>query len=162
MTSQAPSIASAGASLARWRATLVDAGPALADLFERLHRADDPPLPVNRQPDVTPARWLRRSPSALGSRPMASAASPVAQADSTLPSPLSTTCSPNRSQDGAVLAFRKARRQTSPSAAKMYTAPEPRESKDRRGITVLLTRVAGRSDRQRIPIAAKRRVGLRA
>jgi D-3-phosphoglycerate dehydrogenase len=54
MTSQAPSIASAGASLARWRATLVDAGPALADLFERLHRADDPPLPVNRQPDVTP------------------------------------------------------------------------------------------------------------
>jgi D-3-phosphoglycerate dehydrogenase len=50
MTSQAPSIASAGASLARWRATLVDAGPALADLFERLHRADDPPLPVNRQP----------------------------------------------------------------------------------------------------------------
>ena len=61
---------------------------------------------------------------------MASAASPVAQADSTLPSPLSTTCSPNRSQDGAVLAFRKARRQTSPSATKMYTAPEPRESKE--------------------------------
>jgi D-3-phosphoglycerate dehydrogenase len=40
--------------VAPWRATFVDAGPALADLFERLHRADDPPLQVNRQPDVRP------------------------------------------------------------------------------------------------------------
>jgi hypothetical protein len=36
--------------------TFVDAGPALADLFEHLYRADDPPLQVNRQPDVKPGR----------------------------------------------------------------------------------------------------------
>lgn len=35
-------------------ACFVDAGPALAELFERLHRTDDPPLRVNRQPDVRP------------------------------------------------------------------------------------------------------------
>lgn len=40
--------------VARWRASFVDAEPALADLFERLHRAGDPPLHVNRQPDVKP------------------------------------------------------------------------------------------------------------
>ncbi|HEY2976511.1 MAG TPA: NAD(P)-dependent oxidoreductase [Burkholderiaceae bacterium] len=33
-------------------AAFVDAGPALADLFDRLHRKGDPPLHVNRQPDV--------------------------------------------------------------------------------------------------------------
>jgi len=54
MTSRDPSTSSTGAGVARWRATFVDAGPALADLFERLHRADDPPLQVNRQPDVKP------------------------------------------------------------------------------------------------------------
>ena len=42
------------AMVARWRASFVDAGPALADLFDRLHRADDPPVQVNRQPDVRP------------------------------------------------------------------------------------------------------------
>jgi D-3-phosphoglycerate dehydrogenase len=36
------------------RACFVDAGPALADLFGRLHRAGDSPLHVNRQPDVKP------------------------------------------------------------------------------------------------------------
>lgn len=36
------------------RAHFVDAAPALADLFDRLHRPDDPPLAVNRQPDVRP------------------------------------------------------------------------------------------------------------
>jgi D-3-phosphoglycerate dehydrogenase len=40
--------------VAPWRASFVDAGPALADLFERLQRADDPPVHVNRQPDVKP------------------------------------------------------------------------------------------------------------
>jgi D-3-phosphoglycerate dehydrogenase / 2-oxoglutarate reductase len=39
---------------ARWRACFVDAGPALAELFERLRRAGDPPVHVNRQPDVKP------------------------------------------------------------------------------------------------------------
>ena len=39
---------------ARWRASFVDGGPALADLFERLHRAGDPRLHVNRQADVRP------------------------------------------------------------------------------------------------------------
>ncbi|MFI4930508.1 MAG: NAD(P)-dependent oxidoreductase [Burkholderiales bacterium] len=39
---------------APWRATFVDAEPALADLFDRLHRAHDPPVQVNRQADVKP------------------------------------------------------------------------------------------------------------
>ena len=39
---------------APWRACFVDAGLALADLFDRLRRAGDPPLHVNRQPDVKP------------------------------------------------------------------------------------------------------------
>jgi D-3-phosphoglycerate dehydrogenase len=37
-----------------WRACFVDAGPLLADLFDRRRRADDSLLKVNRQPDVTP------------------------------------------------------------------------------------------------------------
>jgi len=49
-----PSESRSVATVARWRATFVDAGPALADLFDSLHRADDPPLQVNRQPDVKP------------------------------------------------------------------------------------------------------------
>lgn len=39
---------------AHWRAHFVDAAPALADLFERLHRSADPSVAVNRQPDVRP------------------------------------------------------------------------------------------------------------
>src|SRR5882757_404731 len=54
MTSLASTVPSTAAVVAPWRATFVDAGAALADLFERLHRADDPPLQVNRQPDVGP------------------------------------------------------------------------------------------------------------
>jgi D-3-phosphoglycerate dehydrogenase / 2-oxoglutarate reductase len=54
MTLLASIVPSTAAIAARWRASFVDAGPALADLFERLHRADDPPLHVNRQPDVRP------------------------------------------------------------------------------------------------------------
>ena len=42
------------ATATSWRASFVDAGPALADLFDRLRRANDPPLHVNRQPDVNP------------------------------------------------------------------------------------------------------------
>lgn len=37
------------------RAVFVDANPTLAAVAERLHRSDDLPLAVNRQPDVTPA-----------------------------------------------------------------------------------------------------------
>ncbi|MFZ2652095.1 MAG: NAD(P)-dependent oxidoreductase [Burkholderiaceae bacterium] len=39
---------------AQCRASFVDAVPALADLFERLQRAGDPPVHSNRQPDVRP------------------------------------------------------------------------------------------------------------
>jgi D-3-phosphoglycerate dehydrogenase len=48
-------------------ACFVDAGPALADLFERLHRAGDPPLRVNRQPDVKPEQL----PAVLDGAPIA-------------------------------------------------------------------------------------------
>ena len=54
MTSLASTVPPPTASVARWRASFVDASPALADLFERLHLADDLPLHVNRQPDVSP------------------------------------------------------------------------------------------------------------
>ncbi len=37
-----------------WRASFVDASAALGDLFERLRRAGDPAVHVNRQVDVTP------------------------------------------------------------------------------------------------------------
>jgi D-3-phosphoglycerate dehydrogenase len=47
-------VPSTAAAVARWRASFVDAGPALAELFARLQRADDPPVQVNRQPDVKP------------------------------------------------------------------------------------------------------------
>jgi D-3-phosphoglycerate dehydrogenase len=36
------------------RAVFVDASPALAAIAERLHRADDPPLTINRNPDIKP------------------------------------------------------------------------------------------------------------
>lgn len=49
------------------RATFVDATPALADLFGRLHGADDPPLVVNRRPDVTP----EQVPEVLNGAPIA-------------------------------------------------------------------------------------------
>ena len=52
MTSLASTVPSTTTTVARWRASFVDADPALAGLFERLHRAHDPPLHVNRQPDV--------------------------------------------------------------------------------------------------------------
>jgi D-3-phosphoglycerate dehydrogenase len=54
MTSLASTVLSTTTTVAPWRASFVDAEPALADLFERLHRAGDPPLHVNRQPDVKP------------------------------------------------------------------------------------------------------------
>jgi len=54
MTSLASTVPSTTTRVARWRASFVDAEPALADLFERLHRAHDPPLHVNRQADVKP------------------------------------------------------------------------------------------------------------
>ena len=54
MTSLASTVPSATTSVAIWRACFVDAVPALADLFERLHCGDDPPVQVNRQPDVKP------------------------------------------------------------------------------------------------------------
>ncbi len=37
------------------RAVFVDASPTLADVMERLHRADDPAMTINRTPNVTPA-----------------------------------------------------------------------------------------------------------
>jgi D-3-phosphoglycerate dehydrogenase len=54
MTSLASTVTSSIAPGAIWRACFVDAVPALADLFERLHCGDDPPVQVNRQPDVQP------------------------------------------------------------------------------------------------------------
>lgn len=37
------------------RAIFVDANPSLADVTERLLRQDDPPVAINRNPDITPA-----------------------------------------------------------------------------------------------------------
>lgn len=54
MTLHAAAVPSATAATAPWRATFVDAGPALGNLFERLHRPGDPPVHVHRQVDVTP------------------------------------------------------------------------------------------------------------
>ena len=54
MTSLASTVPSGTAARAIWRACFVDATPALADLFERLQRPSDPPVQVNRQPDVKP------------------------------------------------------------------------------------------------------------
>ena len=54
MTSLASTVSSTAAMAAPWRATFVDAEPALADLFGGLRRADDPPVQVNRQADVKP------------------------------------------------------------------------------------------------------------
>ncbi len=67
---------------AAWRAHFVDAAPALAELFERLRRPGDPPLLVNRQPDVTPDEL----PGVLDG-------SPIAVIDHTaLPTPVAARC----------------------------------------------------------------------
>ncbi|WP_420995154.1 NAD(P)-dependent oxidoreductase [Cupriavidus sp. 30B13] len=50
-----------------WRALFVDANPTLAEVSLRLHRADDLPLTVNRQPDITPAQL----PAVLAGAPIA-------------------------------------------------------------------------------------------
>lgn len=42
------------AASSTWRATFVDANATLADGFSKLHRDDDLPLDVNRQPDLKP------------------------------------------------------------------------------------------------------------
>ena len=54
MASLASTTPTSAAIVAPWRASFVDAVPVLAELFARLHRADDPPLRVNRQSDVSP------------------------------------------------------------------------------------------------------------
>ena len=36
------------------KAVFIDANPTLAAVAERMHRADDLPLTINRQPDITP------------------------------------------------------------------------------------------------------------
>jgi D-3-phosphoglycerate dehydrogenase / 2-oxoglutarate reductase len=54
MTCPDPGTAATLPSTVPWRVHFVDAAPALADLFVRLRRADDPPVVVNRQPDVKP------------------------------------------------------------------------------------------------------------
>ena len=54
MTSLASTVPSPAATRALCRASFVDASPALAELFDRLQRAGDPPVQVNRQPDVKP------------------------------------------------------------------------------------------------------------
>ena len=56
MTLPASTTPTSAAIVAPWRATFVDAVPALAELFARLGRVDDPPLHVNRQPDVDPVQ----------------------------------------------------------------------------------------------------------
>jgi len=35
------------------RGVFVDANPSLADIFERLNKAGDPPVRINRNPDIT-------------------------------------------------------------------------------------------------------------
>lgn len=50
-----------------WRAVFVDANPTLAEVSSRLHRADDLPLTINRQPNITPAEL----PAALAGAPIA-------------------------------------------------------------------------------------------
>jgi D-3-phosphoglycerate dehydrogenase / 2-oxoglutarate reductase len=82
MTSLASTARSTAAPVARWRACFVDAGPALADLFDSLRRPDDPPVFVNRQPDVKPDEL----PAILD-------AAPIAIIDHThLPTPLAARC----------------------------------------------------------------------
>lgn len=80
MTLPTPTAAPVGAT--RWRATFVDAGPALADLFEQLRRTDDPAVQVNRQPDITPDQL-----------PRALDGAPIAIIDHTaLPTPVAAQC----------------------------------------------------------------------
>jgi D-3-phosphoglycerate dehydrogenase len=50
-----------------WRAVFVDANPTLTEGFSKLHRQDDLPLNVNRQPDVTSAQL----PAVLAGAPIA-------------------------------------------------------------------------------------------
>jgi len=50
---------------AAFRSVFVDANPTLGAVAERLHGAGDPPLQVNRQPDITPAGL----PALLGDAP---------------------------------------------------------------------------------------------
>ncbi|MWL87711.1 NAD(P)-dependent oxidoreductase [Cupriavidus sp. SW-Y-13] len=50
-----------------WRAVFVDANPTLSEVSSRLHRADDLPLTINRQPNITPAEL----PAALAGAPIA-------------------------------------------------------------------------------------------
>jgi D-3-phosphoglycerate dehydrogenase len=50
-----------------WRAVFVDANPTLAEVSLRLHRADDLPLQVNRQPDIRPEEL----PAVLAGAPIA-------------------------------------------------------------------------------------------
>ena len=56
MASLASTTSTSAGIVAPWRASFVDAVPALAELFTELHRADDPPVHVNRQSDVEPER----------------------------------------------------------------------------------------------------------
>lgn len=56
MASPTSTTSTSAAIVAPWRASFVDAVPALAELFAELHRADDPPVHVNRQSDVEPER----------------------------------------------------------------------------------------------------------
>jgi len=50
-----------------WKATFVDANPTLSAVFSGLHRADDLPLHINRQPDITSAEL----PALLAGAPIA-------------------------------------------------------------------------------------------
>lgn len=50
-----------------WRAVFVDANPTLSEVSSRLHRADDLPLTINRQPDIRPEGL----PAALAGAPIA-------------------------------------------------------------------------------------------
>lgn len=68
--SAAPSTVSAGTATplnGAWRALFVDANPTLAAVASRLHRADDIPLKVNQQPDITSAQL----PALLAGTPIA-------------------------------------------------------------------------------------------
>ena len=50
-----------------WRAVFVDANPTLSEVASRLHRADDLPLTINRQPEITPEQL----PATLAGAPIA-------------------------------------------------------------------------------------------
>lgn len=50
-----------------WRAVFVDANPTLSEVASRLHRADDLPLTINRQPEIKPEQL----PATLAGAPIA-------------------------------------------------------------------------------------------